>query len=127
MVLEREFNWYDFLDLADRITKISFDNIDEARARTAMSRAYYACYHKALYVLKKKYNFEPSGEHSHKEVLEKLRFYNPELGDEFERLLDGRVDADYHIDKRINIKKAEMVVLQSKQVFTAIRKMYKSP
>jgi uncharacterized protein (UPF0332 family) len=127
MTEEKPFTWYDFLDLADRITKISFDNIEEAKCRTIISRAYYACYHKALDLLKEKYHFVPSGEHKHKEVLDTLRYYNSSLADEFSNLLDDRTTADYTVEKRIDIKKAKMVVLQSKQVFTAIKEMYKLP
>jgi len=127
MTGEKPFTWHDFLELAEKISEISIDNIEEARARTIISRAYYACFHKALNFLKEKRNFkEDTNGHIHKQVLDALRFYIPELADKFNDLLDDRVKADYTFEERIKIKKAKEVVLRSKEVYRIIREMYKS-
>jgi len=38
------FDWWEYLSLAEELSK---SPKDEARARSAISRAYYACYHQA--------------------------------------------------------------------------------
>jgi len=123
---EKEFKWYDFLNLAEVFLDIKVDNIEEAKARTIVSRAYYACYHKALKYLKDKYNFEFEDRGDmHKQVLEAIRCYAPDIADEFGKLHDDRIKADYFSEERISIDKAKLLVEESKEVYRTIREKYK--
>lgn len=53
-----EFWWTDYLDLADRLA--SGADAEEARLRTAISRAYYAAFHVAMELIVQE-GFRPTG------------------------------------------------------------------
>lgn len=104
------FEWKDFFDLAKKLVddKINITK-NEACERTAVSRAYYACFHKwrnFAYTIGYKPPQNDKGK-EHREMPEYLRKTNNEnqqkAGSELERLLNYRIICDYD-EFAVNIK-----------------------
>jgi uncharacterized protein (UPF0332 family) len=90
-----------FLNLATNLASDAKYN-DEARYRTAISRAYYAAY----LVGRKKleltgYTFSRE-ENTHQTVIGFIRRINPAIGDMLSKLRKKRNDADYELDNQIS-------------------------
>ena len=127
---KKQFIWYNYLELAEKLIEDTDNNLIEAKARTAVSRAYYACYHKALKYLQDRdrftFTYGQPYKSEHQQVISALRFHDVDLAERLATLFRNRIDADYKIYKKINTKKAEEIILQSKEVCSDIRKMYNS-
>jgi len=125
---EKQFTWYNYLKLAEKLIEDTDNNLIEAKARTAVSRAYYACYHKALKYLqdRHKFKFTYNHESKHQQVISALKCHNFDLAEKLENLFDNRKIADYIIEREVKTKKAKEIILQSKEVFHDIRGMYNS-
>lgn len=88
------FDWKLFYELAENLRQ----NSDEASQRTAISRVYYATYHRAKFVLENEgFNFRQF-ESSHRQVWNEFKFRGRThrgIGISGIRLHEIRVDADY--------------------------------
>jgi uncharacterized protein (UPF0332 family) len=109
------FNWSDFLTLARELVgrKVRPYDSREAKARSAISRAYYAAFIEARNFLRDKEGKEASAtDHPHAFVIDNFRKNtNPtrrRIGDKLDELRRYRRYADYQdrlydIPKRVNI------------------------
>lgn len=94
-----KFDWSEYLKLAQELVE---GDTNEAKQRSAISRAYYASFCFARNYLKDYLDFEPKrGENEHKAVAEEFRTYDPkdktmlEIGKDLKSLREVRNDADY--------------------------------
>lgn len=98
------FSWEDLLSLAEELAEApSGDGLREAKHRSAISRAYYAAYHRALNYYRVKHRGLPPrasrGGGWHEALCEALRdsadAVEQEVGDLLTDLKGNRHDADY--------------------------------
>lgn len=112
------FDWNEFLTLAEELALRN----DEASKRSAISRAYYAVYHRALARVVAKSGACPQGQATHTWCWQKYQSTNNlacvNLGDEGSRLKRRRQAADYddHIARLDDVLNA---VLQFARRFPA--------
>ncbi len=90
------FDWNKYEELADKLKQEK----DEASKRTAISRLYYAIYHKAKISLEENTTFSFSRDKSSHEQVWRA-FVNKggtyrSIGNNLKRLLDNRISADYY-------------------------------
>lgn len=92
------FDWSTFLDLAERLAESS----DEASLRSAISRGYYALFHRARrYAVR--HQFQPPGPpiSTHQALIawfkQRPSDEEREIGDELDDLRKLRNDADYQV------------------------------
>ena len=125
---QQQFTWSDFLRLSNNFLEEVHDSPDDvlskAKLRTIASRTYYACYHKALRLLKKKKGFKFDGPSRHKQVIEAMYNLNADAADKLKRLYDNRVDADYHADVPFNLNKVDSIVNQGTTLHHELREIY---
>jgi uncharacterized protein (UPF0332 family) len=90
------FDWNDFLTLAEELARRG----DEASKRSAISRAYYAVYHRALARVVQRSGPCPQGQASHTWCWSKYQATNDlsckELGNAGSRMKRRRQAADYN-------------------------------
>ena len=89
------FDPSDFYDLA-----VALPSLDarEASLRTAISRAYYACFHLARLGCQRKWSWTPPPFGEHRSVIRKLREQRVlQLAAALQTLLDLREHADYDL------------------------------
>jgi len=92
-----------FLDLANRIL-IDGDYERESRARTAISRAYYAAFLTAYQKLREKGVRIPESSEIHRVVIQTFMEKGLSvIGNPLDQLREKRVDADYHMDSNITV------------------------
>ena len=97
------FDWKEFLTLAEELRQKD----DEASLRTAISRVYYAIYHRAKNLLEIEGFIFRQYESSHRQVWEEYKYRGRThrgIGISGIRLHEMRVDADYFSEIE-NIKK----------------------
>jgi uncharacterized protein (UPF0332 family) len=127
---QNSFDWHDFIELADFLLVAGINDIEEARARTIINRAFGACYNKAVEYLteKHKFEFEESFNNDSKydKVFETLKVYDKDVAERLGRLFYNRIRADYNIDERFNIKIAESIMKEAKEIYRKIKEKYKS-
>lgn len=91
-----------FLDLATKLTNDT-NYSDEARYRTAISRAYYAAYLVGRKKLESTgYTFSKE-ENTHETVVVFIRKKNPVIGDMLSQLRKKRNHADYELNMQFNL------------------------
>jgi uncharacterized protein (UPF0332 family) len=89
-----------FFHIAQRLQTLGND---EGYRRTAVSRAYYACFHVALAACVRKWSWAPPDFGQHRGVAGKLREQRqPLLSKQLLALLDLRERADYDLDAPID-------------------------
>ena len=86
------FDWAEFLNLA---AELAARTNDEAAARTAISRAYYATFHFGRQYLFRSDILVDRSRNAHRQVQLALRALDEELADDVERLHEWRKIADY--------------------------------
>ncbi len=90
------FNWKHLLAVADHLNNNASNLYTEAYFRSAINRAYYACFN----IAKKFVQVSPSDIQQHRSVRENLKGHRDlriqKLGQNFERLYRLRTYADYH-------------------------------
>lgn len=86
------FDWNDFLDLAETLAT---EPGNEAAARSAISRAYYASFHAGRGYLDRAGIPMDRGRNAHYQVQRELRKNAERIGGDLERLHDMRKRADY--------------------------------
>ena len=95
------FDWSEYLELADWITKNAADlRSPEAAHRSAISRAYYCAFNSALALLVRKREYQPTGEgKDHGNVVRAYQQHaappRKQIGTWLGRLRDRRRRADY--------------------------------
>ena len=108
------FNWKEYINLAEEFVKFSND---EARLRTALSRAYYGAF--CLARNKKGFkSYKKSNVHQKVIMSFKSSYDNDEqlIGKYLDDLRKGRNDADYDEDKRIDQKLVKRAVAKAKKI-----------
>ena len=126
---EQQFTWSDFLELSNNSLAELHDNpknaLTRAKLRTIVSRTYYACYHKALRLLKKKQGFTLIKNKSpHQQVIEAMSYLDVSIADKLDRLRNNRVDADYHADVQFNLNKVDSIVKDGITLHHKLREIY---
>jgi len=86
------FEWFDFLDLAETLAETPNN---EAAARTAISRAYYATFHAGRTYLSRTDTPIDRSRNAHLQVLMQLQQRNDEIGQVLALLHSWRKQADY--------------------------------
>ena len=86
------FEWDDFRGLAEELATRSGD---EAAQRTAISRAYYACFHAGRGYLAEAGIAVDAGGGAHRQVRNELRSRSADAGEQLWRLHLLRKEADY--------------------------------
>ena len=92
-----KFDWLEYLKLAEELVE---GDTNEAKQRSAISRAYYAAFCYASNYLKDYLDFQPTG-NEHKAVAEEFRTYDPKdktmlgIGKDLKSLREARNKADY--------------------------------
>ncbi len=104
----------DYLDAAKEMLSTE----SEAFSRSAISRAYYACYHEALGVAGSLGYESPTHEVSAHRQLHSFLIRNndkktKEIGVRLQALHRKRVDADYKLQLSISVKNAKFAVMES--------------
>ncbi len=93
------FEWADYHTLARTLGgEVGLPAVNEARYRTAVSRAYYACHRKAYKFLEVRYAPPQRGQSVHEWVIDTLRQGNPSrraVSVKLQRLRRLREYADY--------------------------------
>ena len=118
------FDWQSYLDLAGALTKGS----DEARFRSAVSRAYYFAYHEAKPIAERSPAYQPPTQgafRSHQVVWDalaadadqKLR----EAGEEGRELCRLRHRADYVASQRVSASDAFAAIERAKLIAKDLR------
>lgn len=89
------FDWLEFLNLAEELA--AWASHEEAAARSAISRAYYATFHAGRDYLGRSGIALDRSRNAHIQVQIELRKWNEELADDLGRLHEWRKIADYDI------------------------------
>ena len=109
------FQWIEFVKYSDKVCN-NFETSNEAEIRSAISRAYYGCYHLCknflsinnIYIIQKIPNppFPLRDLGSHEQISETLKNHKEynDMGIKLERLKSLRHWADYRPDQRNNQK-----------------------
>ncbi len=120
------FNWADYLDLADNL----LGQANEAAFRSAVSRAYYAAYNRALQKLIEEsliYRTDPSEPHKHKAIwdryLDSADFPRRRVGLDGDRLRKSRTDADYNNSTPVTLSNANTRVNNARNLYTLIERL----
>lgn len=120
------FDWRDYLELADELSTSG----DEARLRSAVSRAYYAAYHRARVVAERRYQFTASaGANKHDQLWKFLKqdgkVQSPReraAGEDGLNLRDMRAQADYDaVKSEVWKRKADHAIRLAKKVIEAVQ------
>jgi hypothetical protein len=86
------FDWADFLDLAEALAA---EPNNEAAARSAISRAYYAPFHVGRHSLVRKRISVDHSHNAHRQVQEELREHSAEIAEDVLLLHFWHKKADY--------------------------------
>lgn len=86
------FDWTSYLDLADSLAR---QGGDEAAARSAISRAYYAAFHRGRNFLDRTAPAVPRDGSAHVEVRNRLAPHSRGIAQDLRRLHGWRKNADY--------------------------------
>jgi uncharacterized protein (UPF0332 family) len=102
------FDWHGFLALADELAARSGD---EAAARTAISRAYYAAFHAGrAYLDQVNIPAELSGR-AHRQLRQVLQSQDPAISETLARLHDWRKEADYDDSCSFNVERQASIAI----------------
>ncbi len=97
-----------FYHVASRLyAELSDLSPGEGFVRTIISRAYYA----VLLVLREAANLDTSGRGGHQRVLNyyrRMEGVGMVIGDQFQYLMDLRIEADYEMDARLTVDDAKV-------------------
>ena len=120
------FNWADYLELADNL----LEQNNEAAYRSAVSRAYYATYNRAVQKLIEEgqmFRSDPSEPQKHKAIWDFYRnSYDPprlQVGVGGDRLRRSRTDADYNASTPVTLSDAKSRVKNAKYLYTSIERL----
>jgi len=123
------FQWSEYFDLAQALTGVSTVTVtQEAKLRSAISRAYYSAYHQArLYLMGKGVQFTKSSL-AHQSVAQFLSMSADRtlksLGNDLTRLRDYRNEADYELVMSRNPTKIAPLAMQLAQnIITTLTSM----
>ena len=116
------FGWGDFLTLAGELAQAPSDALTEARGRSAVSRAYYSAFRRALVVFDNRNVYRPSrraDDHSGliRALFDTKRTDYVSVGKALERLLAARRTADYDLEQNRQYKMTpESAIAQAARV-----------
>jgi len=113
------FEWVGFMDLAEDLAARAND---EAAARTAISRAYYATFHTGRdYLVRTGIGLDRS-RNAHRQVQDALRTKNAEIGQDLELLHFWRKKADYDNLQLTDVdEQANSAVILARETIDAIK------
>ena len=113
------FEWVDFLDLAE---ELAARPNDEAAARTAVSRAYYATFHTGRdYLVRAEIPLDRS-RNAHLQVQRELRKQSAQMGQDLELLHFWRKNADYDSSQFTDInEQARSALTLARETIDAIK------
>lgn len=120
-----KFDWSEYLKLAEELVE---GDTNEAKQRSAISRAYYAAFCYARNYLKDYLDFEPRrDDNEHKTVAEEFKDYENqnmrEIGNDLTRLRSDRNNADYD-DTVMNLRsKANFALRLAKNIIDKINQL----
>jgi glycerol-3-phosphate O-acyltransferase len=113
------FEWVDFLDLAE---ELAARPDDEAAARTAVSRAYYAAFHTGRDYLDRAEIPLDRVRNAHVQVQRELRKQSAQMGQDLELLHFWRKNADYDTQQFSNVnEQARSAVTLARETIDAIK------
>ena len=97
------FDWIEFLCLAQNLSGIPITPSDDAKLRSAISRAYYCLFNRAVEKAEAKWSYNPVfGDSSHqslsRHLLRRQENMAKIIGKELDRLRPFRVEADYRTE-----------------------------
>jgi uncharacterized protein (UPF0332 family) len=111
------FSWKDFLKVAE---DLSLSSQDEAKRRTAISRAYYA----AFCAARKHLNDESITENIHRNVINAYQYSQNKdekmIGWKLDLIRKHRVTADYFDSKPVTIDDVDYSIARAKEIFEII-------
>jgi len=117
------FDWQEYLRLADQLVA----QTGEAEFRSAISRAYYAIYNRALAKLLEEgqiYRADPSEPQKHKATWDLYRVSSDtrrrQIGISGDRLRKTRTDSDYDEESTINAGLTDKCVKGARRLYAAI-------
>jgi uncharacterized protein (UPF0332 family) len=103
------FDWHGYLGLADELAARSGD---EAAARTAISRAYYAAFHAGrAYLDRVNIPAEVSGR-AHRQLRQVLQSRDPAISETLARLHDWRKEADYDDSCSFDVERQASIAIE---------------
>jgi uncharacterized protein (UPF0332 family) len=118
-----DFDWQDYIELADELVDGPLDVSAEAQWRAAASRAYYGAFCMARNALESEAHTFPETGRAHRDVRRTLQ-KDPDrkkLGETLNRLHERRKAADY--DDRLPLqfrKKAKMCVTNAREIVVGL-------
>jgi uncharacterized protein (UPF0332 family) len=113
------FEWVDFLDLAE---ELAARPNDEASARTAVSRAYYATFHIGRDFLVRAEIPRDRGRNAHVQVQRELRKQSARIGQDLELLHFCRKQADYDTSQFTDVnEQARSAATLARETIDAIK------
>lgn len=120
------FDWAEYLHLADNL----LGQTNEAALRSAISRAYYATYNKALEKLLDEGQMsrsDPTEPQKHKAIWDLYRMSSErsrqQIGLDGDRLRKSRTSADYNAERQVFASDARMRVNQAKSLYQSIQRL----
>lgn len=113
-----DFSWRDFLDLARSLADPRI--ADEARYRSAISRAYYAAHHAACRFLRREGVTLPKTAEAHEIAIRELERRNRNAGGHLSRLRQKRTWADYRIESKNARAESEFALAWAKMIVDAL-------
>lgn len=131
------YDWDEYLKVAESLLEDHDLGVsEETYARIAISRAYYAVFHKALFLCQNRKELKPTygqGKGSHDEIYNKLSSIDRgsrefksschSIANTFKLLKLDRQKADYRADKGISIKEARLHCSKSKYLINEIKEL----
>jgi uncharacterized protein (UPF0332 family) len=115
------FDWRRLLDVAEQL--VAEHPHDEAAARSAISRAYYAAFGECRRALADAQRIEPDVRDAHRQVRELFGFgqrrAEKEIALDLRRLFTQRVRADYEADPAMTVADARLAIVRARSILAA--------
>lgn len=134
--MAQNFDWRGYFELANKLMEDSNIPLDleEAKLRSIVSRAYYAAYHKALILLEEKLGFQidknNKDKSDHRQVIDECKNGGDrrlvDVGVRLETLFSTRNQADYDDIMPINNEKAKEVIDDCRETLQIIKDINRS-
>jgi uncharacterized protein (UPF0332 family) len=121
------FDWSNYLDFSKRVLNFNCDSqIEEAKYRTIVSRAYYAAFHNSSLYMKNVLGIPPiTGPGAHQWVIDNLNNSSDlkanEAAAKLKTLKWSRRIADYDSDKKTKERHATNAIKLSEQIISGLK------
>jgi hypothetical protein len=118
------------LELAEAMLTDAKRNLENGGYRTAVSRAYYSCYHAARACLEKK-GIEVTSREPHKATISLFGlhlvisgFFPSWMGRTLNELYDDRIDADYKVEAQVTEALAKSSVSNAERFLKEVKEKW---